>query len=118
MTDSEKELRRLAESVTTGKTVYMFYDEYKTAATVLTLLERIEALEKQVIEAERKGAEEMRDSAIIALAKKAAECCANEEACITRWKDHESAADWAGQKQAVADCIDLVKGLPLPGDAP
>lgn len=48
MTDSEKELRRLAQLVKANTRDYLFFNDIETAAAVLALLDRIEALEKQV----------------------------------------------------------------------
>lgn len=63
MTDSEKELRRLAESGVAHGRFAMMVDP----GDLLALLDRIEALEKQALDAERKGAEEMREKAEDAL---------------------------------------------------
>lgn len=123
MTDAEKELRRLAEEAkrydATSEGSFRAKSRMWGAlspAAVLDLLDRIEALEEQVGEAERNGAEEMRRHAANMLKGMADQ-------------QHEIARLWGveGAVQGVA-CVEkaatltrakeAVEGILLPGDAP
>ena len=83
-------------------------------AAVLALLDRIEALEKEVTQSERKGAEEMRERAAKAVAHyREAWDGLSATSPLKEWRDK-----WSHAAFVSADAEDSIRALPLPGDVP